>query len=574
MRVAACWLMVSCALAIWAQAPEQGSASGLRTSFRIRYVADGAVYVDGGRDAGLAAGMELVVKAQTANAADNAPGPVAADGTVAHLKVASVAEMSAVCDIVSSTRPLRAGDLATLAQAEVEKLVEKTTLGNTREYPAVVSFTEGDPLDEEVRAYVPRPPLPEVNRAQGRIGFDFSNISGGQFNSSQFGMMLNANITRIGGTYWNLSGYWRGRLESRSGGTQSLQDLMNRTYHLSLTYSNPNSAWVAGVGRMYLPWASSLETIDGGYFGRKLSSTTTAGIFAGSTPDPTSWSYDPNRRIAGTFINFDGGSFDQWKHSSTFGAGISTLGWRIDRPFVFAENDFSYKRVFSLYHALQFDSPRSDPSQPSVGAGLSRSYFTLRYQPLQRLSFDFNHTYFRDVPTFDPQLIGTGLLDKYLFQGFSGGVRAEVVKHVTLFTNVGRSSTSSDHKGSWNVLVGGNTRELWRTGFRAEVRYSRFDSAFAQGSYRSFSLSRNLREGMRWEILTGSQRYTSAFSRDNGSKFLTSYIDVNLRTHYFFEAGLSIQRGASQDYNQLFTTFGYRFDNRGRKQEAASANHQ
>jgi hypothetical protein len=59
-------------------------------------------------------------------------------------------------------------------------------------------------------------------------------------------------------------------------------------------------------------------------------------------------------------------------------------------------------------------------------------------------------------------------------------------------------------------------------------------------------------------------------TRDNGGRFLTSYIDVNLRTHYFFETGATIQRGANQDYNQVFTTFGYRFDNRNRKKEAAS----
>ena len=48
----------------------------------------------------------------------------------------------------------------------------------------------------------------------------------------------------------------------------------------------------------------------------------TAGLFAGSTPDPTSWSYDPNRRIAGEFTNISGGSYDNVHYSSTFGFGI------------------------------------------------------------------------------------------------------------------------------------------------------------------------------------------------------------------------------------------------------------
>ena len=88
---------------------------------------------------------------------------------------------------------------------------------------------------------------------------------------------------------------------------QTVQDLINHTYHLSMTYDNPNSSLVAGFGRLYLPWAASLDTIDGGYFGTRLSKGTTVGIFGGSTPDPTSWDYSPNRVIGGGFINFDGG---------------------------------------------------------------------------------------------------------------------------------------------------------------------------------------------------------------------------------------------------------------------------
>jgi hypothetical protein len=92
------------------------------------------------------------------------------------IHVVAVASTSAVCEVQSSTRDLVAGDTVSLPDAEVEKLVAKNTLGNTRQYPMVISFTEGDPLDEEVRAALPRPPLPEVNQIRGRIGFDVSTI--------------------------------------------------------------------------------------------------------------------------------------------------------------------------------------------------------------------------------------------------------------------------------------------------------------------------------------------------------------------------------------------------------------
>ena len=52
----------------------------------------------------------------------------------------------------------------------------------------------------------------------------------------------------------------------------------------------------------------------------------------------------------------------------------------------------------------------------------------LRYvcSSTNRFSVDVNNNYFRGVPTFDERLIGTGLLDKMLFQGWSGGFRLEL----------------------------------------------------------------------------------------------------------------------------------------------------
>lgn len=581
-------VLLALALAVSA-ASAQNPEQPVRVTFRVRYVASQGVYLEGGRSAGLTEGMQLVIKAPAGPAdkpSDN-PQPVpgaAADsgdsaapqepGVVAKLKVVSVAETSAVCEVESSTRPLVVGDVATLPASEVEMLVEKRALSSTRRYPAVVSFTEGDPLDEEARDVVPRPPLPEVNQARGRIGFDYSGLHSAGGSSSSVGVVFRADITRINGTYWNLSGYWRGRIDARSSTVQpTLQDLINRTYHLSLIYDNPNSKWVMGFGRMYIPWASSLDTIDGGYFGRRLSPNTITGFFAGTTPDPTSWNYSLNRRIAGSFINFQGGDYDQVHYSSTFGVGISTLGWKIDRPFVFGENDFSIQHKFAVYHSFELDRPRTQPGVPAVSAGLGRSFLTVRFQLSPRVTIDVNHNYFRDVPTYDPQLVGTGLLDKTLFQGFSVGARVELPKHVTVYTTVGQSSQNGNAKNSMNMMYGVSVGHIWKTGLRADFRFSRFNSQFAQGSYRSFSLSRNFGERFTGEVQAGTQSYVSAFSKDTGSRFLNAHGDFNFGANYFLEGGFTVDRGGPQSYTQWYTMLGYRFDNRRHKKEVRVAPH-
>ncbi len=204
--------------------------------------------------------------------------------------------------------------------------------------------------------------------------------------SSDVGLAFRGDITRIGGTYWNLSGYWRGRLTKESAASQeTLQNLINRTYHLNMTYDNPNSTLVAGFGRLYLPWAPSLDTIDGGYFGKRLSKGVVLGVFGGSTPDPSSWDYQANRALGGSFINFEGGKYDGFHYSSTAGAGISMVKWAIDRPFVFFEDSVSYKRDIAIYESAQLDSPKGNSATPAPGPGLGRNFFTLRVNPVARV---------------------------------------------------------------------------------------------------------------------------------------------------------------------------------------------
>ena len=554
----------------------QGDNPDFRTAFHVKYVAEDAAYLDGGRAAGLAEGMKLVVRdLPNPGAAATPSSDVDATGEVAELVVLSVAETSAVTEIHTPKRPVKVGDLAYLSSADQQALVEKNALSATRKYPAVVSFTENDTLDDEAREEVPKPPLPSVNRARGRIGFDYIGIvdhGGSGMQSSNLGMVMQMDITRINGTYWNVSGYWRGRFDHTSAGPQTLQDTINRTYHLYTSYDNPRSNWVAGFGRMYLPWATSLDTIDGGYIGRKLTKGVTSGVFLGSTPDPTSYSYAPNREIGGGFINFEGGSYDDLHYTSTMGAGVDMLKWSIDRPFAFFENGIYYKRYVSLYQATQLDNKQGywyfDPTknanvwQAGTGWGAGRSFTTLRIQPHPRIEFDLNHTYFRDLPTFDPSLIATGLLDKYLFQGFSAGARVEVAKQIWISSDTGLSNRSGDKNQSLNQMFGLTFGHLPWIGVHADLRYSRFNSSFGSGSYEAVSVSKDLGDAFQLQFLAGQQNFASTLTSANRSRFINGMLEKSLGEHYFVQAGGTISRGGVMNYDQWIFTFGYRFDNR------------
>ena len=545
-------------LILLAAALLDAQTSELRSRFEIRYVADGSVYVSGGRDEGLQEGMHLTVRRIAAGQA------LLGSEVIAELTVTAVTAHSALCTTGSPKMELQVGDTAQVSNTDLEAMQVIHQSETARRHAQVVSFTQGDPLDQELRDYVPKPPSPEVNKFRGRISYEFNSLrNDGTPTVFQHGAAVRVDGNRLGGSFWNLTGYWRGRLNTRQTTAQqpnTIRDLLNRTYHIGLYYANPQSKNVIGVGRLYVPWASSLSTIDGGYFGRKLSPRITAGAFGGSTPDPTAWDYKPNRQIGGVFLNFEVGSFEQVHWTGTTGLALSRVSWKAEREYAFTESNFSFNNRFSVYHNLQADhlTPGRLGNTES-GAALSRSFLTVRYQPVEWLSFDFNHNYFRTIPTFDLLLLGTGALDKFLFDGLSAGARLEIQRKYSLYANIGQSKRNDDARGSLNQMYGFSVRNFLSSGVRADVRHTAFKGAFGSGWYQSVSGSREVGSHLRFELMAGQQEFRSDVSSSVRGFFVNSNIDYFITRHYVLGGGVNLFRGQQQNYDQTFLAIGYRF---------------
>ncbi len=552
-----------------AQSPANATEGQKPAVFRVKYVSEGSLYIDAGRDADLQEGMKLSV-------IDPPPDGMINDGIrfrgyphVAELSLVSLSDSSAVCDVISSNGELKVGQLAFLAPNSVEDRHLAENARETEDFPILVSFTSGDPVEQELRstkagdARLDESPL-GVMRA--RVGFGYGDINESGMNSTELNMMVDADITHIAGSYWNFGGYWRGNYNTSSialpgSGTETLDDLINRTYHIGFTYDSPYNPNIVGVGRLFLPWAPSLSTIDGGYYGRHFKNFFTVGAFAGSTPDPTSWSYNPDQQIAGTFISMEHGAFDGFHVMSTAGLAMTSINLRVERQFAFFENTANWKRYLSLYSSLQVDEARTSPlpgggSNPS---GISQTYNSAHLQPIKLFTFGVSYNYFRTLPTFDPKLIGTGLLDNYLFSGLSGDVRFDLPKHISLYAAVGQSKASTDTKSSLNDAFGITFGDLFRSGLALDLHYSKFDSTFGSGEYESVSLSRNLTEKLRLQVLGGNQLYTSPLTANSNAKFVNASLDWFIGRRYFVEGLYGWYHGNVLSYNQWSTMLGYRW---------------
>ena len=536
--------------------------------FHVKYISDTTLYIDAGHNAGLQEGMKLSV-------VEPPPDGVVTEGIryrgyphVAELNVVSVADTSAVCDVISTNGELKIGQIAFLAPGSFEDRQLAQTAQEAEDYPILVGFTSGDPIDQEMRSSKVPNPLTEspVGTMRARFGFSYGGIQESGLNSTQLGLMVDADLTHIGGTYWNFAGFWRGYLNTSSTNItgvngQTLTDLVNRTYTVGFTYQSPYSPNIIGIGRLYLPWAPSLSTIDGGYFGHKIGRITTVGAFGGTTPNPISWSYSPNQKIAGTFVSFEDGDFDHLHFVSTTGLAMTANEWSVARQFLFFENNLNWGRRISVYSTVQVDNARTSPL-PNGGSnptGISQTYNSVHFQPIKLVTLGVNYNYFRNLPTFDPRLIVTGLLNQYLFTGLSGDIRLEFPKHISLYASLGKSNASSDSKTSWNQAYGITFVNLLNTGVFFDAHYSKFDSSFGSGQYEAASISRNITDNLRLQVLGGEQKFNSPLSSNTNAKFVNGTIDWTFSRRFFFEGTYGWYQGNTLSYTQWSTMLGYRF---------------
>jgi hypothetical protein len=246
------------------------------------------------------------------------------------------------------------------------------------------------------------------------------------------------------------------------------------------------------------------------------------------------------------------------------------LKWTIDRPFAFTENSFSFKHYFNVYHSMQIDRPTANLNMAPVKTGIGQSLLSLRVQVHPRVVLDLTDTYLRDVPTYDPALVGTGLLDKYLYQGINGGARVQFPRHITGYFSLGSSTDSADPKNALNRMFGASMADIWKTGLTADVRFSKFSSAFASGTYKTVTVSRDVTDNMRLDLQLGRYAYNSVptGSPSSNSNFANVTFESNLGSKLFVQSMFTAQRGGSLDYNQWTTTIGLRFNNRAAARRA------
>ena len=117
-----------------------GQMSEPRALFRVKHVAEGAIYLDGGRSSGLSEGMKLTITR------DTVVETTAEARAIAEVEIVAVAESSSVCSILASREPIRAGDAARLSPQDAETIQALKAVAGRSKYAQVVTFSDGDTI--------------------------------------------------------------------------------------------------------------------------------------------------------------------------------------------------------------------------------------------------------------------------------------------------------------------------------------------------------------------------------------------------------------------------------------------
>ena len=368
----------------------------VQTTFKVKFVAEGAVYLEGGRDAGLSEGQRLTISRGQSD--ESASG----DKGTAEVRVLSVASASAVAEILSSDLEIHPGDTATLSGEDAQKLALLHASKEARKYPQVITFTEGDPMDEEVREYLPPSAIAgsqsDTRPHRGGIQFDQGTcLFGGR-------AKLVSDRVRVPGRH---EPYRRELLgperilprpvqfaDEHGPGDHQRPSQSNLPPGLELQQSRfalgcrlrallPSMGEQPGHHRRRLRGAPSREVHL--WHVRRFRTRSYFVELCAQSPDRRRIFQPRGRQLRILPLHHHG-----WSRPSRGWTGTrtgSTCSWR---------TAFFYKRYLSIYHILQSDlllgstpqspapaPPIADTSSPQTGPVLSRDFLTVRIQPFQ-----------------------------------------------------------------------------------------------------------------------------------------------------------------------------------------------
>jgi hypothetical protein len=358
-----------------------------RITAAVSYVSISTVYINAGRERGLAVGDTLSISRKGTN-----------QGRVV---ITAISSNSSAAAKVDPSSQFAIGDSAFIQKAVT---IEPPPLRTT---PVIGGVTVQK----------------EVNNVSGRIALQYAGAGSlpSRTDFSQPALLFQLNVARFLGSAATLTMLGRGY--------QDLSPMFNlydpgasrtkvRMYELSLSYDRPGSWGGYNVGRVTSRFVGGLGAIDGAQlFVRR--GRWAAGALLGSQPDYRTSGIDVNQQKGALFVNYAWGP-DVFRASDVTLAYVQQRFYgRLDRLFMYLQSSIRFSQELSLFESAEIDLKKQEREVQTKTFRPTNTFFTFAYTPSSWFNLSAGYDAQRNIYLFKSMKgIPDTLIDQNLQQGF------------------------------------------------------------------------------------------------------------------------------------------------------------
>jgi hypothetical protein len=517
MRIAPAGIMLSVLILALSCVPALAEAEDDR---RVTYVTGASVYVDAGREQGLAPGDRLEVRR------DGEP--------IAILSVSEVSGSRADCSILESSATPAIGDSVRILTASAG---EESKPGKNRR--------------------------PELG-IRGRIGVQYLAVRDGtddygDYSQPAFDLRLDA--SQMGGSPWGLFVDARARRTYRDlsdGGSDD--DSRTRIYRLALSHESANGPWSFVAGRQYSPSLANVSIFDGlsGAYNRERWS---AGIFSGSQPDAEDFGYNGDIREHGLYVEFRSPAASPRSWSLTTGLVGSYEDSEVNREFAYLQGRFRGERLMA-YVVQEIDINRDWKSDEAGESSLeaTSSLVSLRFKASESISLFGGFDNRRNVRLLRDRETPITEFDDSFRHGIWAGASFRLAERLSLALDA-RSRGGDDAGDSHAYTARLGVSRLSRRNVGIHLRSTRYDNPQMEGWLYAVDVGLDLGTRLYFLAEAGLRDEESEISPlfDDSLSWLSVELDIDLARRWYLLVALEQTSGDLEDYGQLFTRLSYRF---------------
>lgn len=525
----ACRQVMVCTLLVLAGSPAcaQPGTRSLRVRTVVTYVSASSVYLDAGREQGLAVGDTVLFDRLQ-------------QGGVRTV-VAAVSARSAMAPL-GTTMQVVVGDSATVLTAGIQSQIGSS-----------------DPPVIRPAAQAPLGPLP-VN---GRIALQyFGNRSADGFSTSMPALVAALNVPSLfgSGIAFSLHGRTMHELVTPITGTRSYPRTSVRIYEMAFRSDPGRNGPGFAIGRVTSRYAAGLGPIDGAeaYF---RTGRITAGLVAGLQPDYVTSGIDPERQKLAAFINLAWQAGASATGDVTLAYGRLMFKGILDRDFVYVQSSTRLGSALFLHQSAEVDITGMEGNERISKPRITNTYINAAWLPLRWMSVDAGFDATRIVYYLESMNVRSDtVLDNTIRQGIRGGVLFRLPLQLQIGGRVYVRPGTGDLRTARTAVGTFRMRDILRTGTSLGVQVSDIRGVYADGVNLSGRLEFELGQ---WATATvGVERYLYTLVRTGQEQ---ETISVSAMAQVMAGKRVSIVGGIDQvwedrrPFQRIFAEIGLRF---------------